>query len=126
MKTAMISSTARDLPEHRRLVEHACKRMGFDPIVMEDLVATSSADAIKASLEMVDKSQVFIGIYAYRYGYIPDGSPISITEMEFERAREMNVPQIVFFMHGDHAVKRSAIETGEAETKLNAFKERIG
>lgn len=64
----MISSTARDLPEHRKIVEHACERMGFNPVVMEDLVATSSSDAIKASMDMVDRSEVFIGVYAYRYG----------------------------------------------------------
>lgn len=126
MKKAMISSTARDLPEHRKLVEHACKRMGFDPIVMEDLVATSDADAIRASIFMVDESEVFIGIYAYRYGYIPDGSSVSITEMEFNRAKEKGIPRLVFLMHEEHEVKRSAIETGEAETKLNTFKERIG
>lgn len=126
MKKAMISSTARDLPEHRKLVEHACKRMGFDPVVMEDLVATSDAAAIKASIALVDECEVFIGVYAYRYGYIPDGSSVSITEMAFNRAKEKDIPRLVFLMHEEHEVKRSAIETGAAETKLNAFKERIG
>jgi Domain of unknown function (DUF4062) len=126
MKTAMISSTARDLPEHRKVVEHACRRMGFDPIVMEELVATSDADAVKASIEMVDRSNVFIGIYAYRYGYIPDGSTVSITELEFNRAKEKNIPRLVFLVHEDHPVKRSAIETGEAEKKLEVFKQRVG
>lgn len=126
MKTAMISSTARDLPEHRKVVEHACKRMSFDPIVMEGLVATSNADATKASIEMVDGSDVFIGVYAYRYGHIPDGSTVSITELEFNRAKTKKIPRLVFLMHEDHAVKRSAIETGEAEKQLEAFKQRVG
>jgi hypothetical protein len=32
----MISSTARDLPEHRKAVEDACRRMGMDPEELDD------------------------------------------------------------------------------------------
>lgn len=49
-------------------------------------MATSSADSIKASMNMVDKSTVFIGVYAYRYGYAPDGLAVSITELGYDRA----------------------------------------
>ena len=45
--TVMISSTARDLPEHREKVMHACKRVGLFPEMMEDLSAMD-ADAIEA------------------------------------------------------------------------------
>ena len=48
----MISSTARDLPQHRDLIRLGCERAGFEPRVMEHLPALD-ADAIKASLRMV-------------------------------------------------------------------------
>jgi len=35
----MISSTARDLPEHRKEVMNACLRQGMFPIMMEHLPA---------------------------------------------------------------------------------------
>ncbi|MBI4657849.1 MAG: DUF4062 domain-containing protein [Verrucomicrobia bacterium] len=41
--TAMISSTAADLPEHRREVEKACLREGIFPIGMENLAARAAA-----------------------------------------------------------------------------------
>lgn len=45
----MISSTARDLPLHRKEVMDACLRQGMFPMMMEHLPA-SDADAISASL----------------------------------------------------------------------------
>ena len=51
-KVVMISSTARDLPQHRDLIRLGCERAGFEPRVMEHLPALD-ADAIKASLRMV-------------------------------------------------------------------------
>ena len=39
-KVAMISSTARDLPEHREQVRLACIRAGFDPREMMEHLTT--------------------------------------------------------------------------------------
>jgi Domain of unknown function (DUF4062) len=51
----MISSTARDLPDHRGGIRDACERAGFEPRMMEKLPALD-ADAIEASLRLVDRS----------------------------------------------------------------------
>lgn len=83
--TAMISSTALDLPEHRKLVRQACLDAEVFPIGMEQLPARD-ASGTAASLEMVDKADIYIGVYAFRYGWVPDGEEVSITEMEFDRA----------------------------------------
>jgi hypothetical protein len=49
-KCAMISSTARDLPEHRKEVMDACMRLSmFYPEMMEHLSATD-ANAMEVSL----------------------------------------------------------------------------
>ena len=39
IKKVIISSTARDLPEHRKEVLDACMRQGMFPIMMEHLLA---------------------------------------------------------------------------------------
>src|SRR5574341_1126181 len=98
MNNAMISSTALDLPEHRRSMIEACQRLGFFPIAMEYLPARD-ADAIRVSLELVDKADLYIGIFAWRYGHIPEGQDISITEIEFNRASERKIPILVFVIH---------------------------
>lgn len=62
----MISSTARDLPQHRKEVMDGCLGQGVLPRMMEHLPARD-ADAIAASLELVDGAQLYIGIIAHRY-----------------------------------------------------------
>jgi tetratricopeptide (TPR) repeat protein len=125
VKKVMISSTARDLPEHRRAVEVACERQGMFTVKMEDLPAMD-ADAIEASLGMVEDADFYVGVFAHRYGYVPDGHDISVTEMEYNRAVELGKPLLIFFMHEDHPVKASDVETGPGAEKLKAFKNRVG
>src|SRR5436190_12816666 len=100
-KTAMISSTTLDLPEHRQQAMEACLRQSVHPLAMEHLPARD-AYAIRVSLEMVDKADIYIGIYAWRYGHIPSGHDISITEMELNRAVDREIPVLVFLIHKDH------------------------
>src|SRR5207237_2724671 len=121
----IISSTARDLPEHRKEVQDACERQGMFPHMMEHLPA-SAADAIAASLKLVDDAEIYVGVYAYRYGYVPAGHDISITEIEYNRAFERGIPRLIFQMHEDHPVKPADVETGAGAEKLRAFKERVG
>lgn len=124
----MISSTARDLPEHREKVMHACMRLGmFHPEMMEYLTATT-ANAMQVSLTMVDKADIYIGVFAYRYGYIPkekNPQEISITEMEYNRAVERRIPRLIFLMSDQHAIKPTDVETGEGAKKLEKLKERL-
>src|SRR5713226_6682684 len=122
--TVMISSTSVDLPEHRQEAIDACLREGLFPIAMEHLPARD-ADAIRVSLEMVDKADIYIGIYAWRYGHRPEGHDISITEMEFDRAVERRIPILVFPIHKDHPLTIEMVEADkEAQEKLKKLKER--
>src|SRR5262245_9925981 len=123
-KTAMISSTSIDLPEHRQQAIDACWGQGIFPSAMEHLSARD-ADAIRVSLEMVDEADIYIGIYAWRYGHIPKGHDISITEMEFNRAEERGIPILVFTIHDDHLLTRTMVEADkDAQEKLKQLKER--
>jgi tetratricopeptide (TPR) repeat protein len=121
----MISSTARDLPEHRDEIRLGCERAGFEPRIMEHLPALD-ADAIAASLRMVDDAEVYVGVFAHRYGYVPEGQSISITEMEYNRAVALNKPRLIFFIHKNHSIKRDDVETGSGEARLQVLKDRLG
>src|SRR2546423_967124 len=122
--SAMISSTARDLPAHRQQVGEACLRQGVFPVMMEHLPACD-ADAIAASLRLVDQSDVYLGVFAHRYGYVPAGHRASITEMEYDRAVQSQRPRLVFLMHDDHPVRAADVEKGEGAARLEAFKQRL-
>ena len=121
----MISSTARDLPDHRQGVLDACLRQGMFPQMMEHLPALD-ANAIQASLDMVDKADIYLGIFAYRYGYVPKGYDISITEMEYNRAVGRGIPRLIFIMHAEHPLKAADVDTGEGAAKVEALKKRAG
>jgi tetratricopeptide (TPR) repeat protein len=125
-RSVMISSTARDLPKHRDEVRLACLRAGFDPREMMENLPALNKDAVEASLRMVEEADVYVCILAYRYGTVLDGYDVSITEMEFNRTVELNKPRLVFFIHQDHPVLGTDVETGPGAAKLKALKERIG
>jgi tetratricopeptide (TPR) repeat protein len=123
-KLIMISSTARDLPEHRKAVEDACLRQSFFPVMMERLPA-SDDDAIAESMRMVDEAEIYLGVLAHRYGYVPKGHDISVTEMEYNRAGERGIQRLMFVIHEDHLVRAGDVETGAGAEKLKAFKQRV-
>jgi tetratricopeptide (TPR) repeat protein len=122
--TVIVSSTARDLPEHRKEVMDACLRQGMFPEMMEQLPA-SDADAIRASLALVDGADIYVGVFAHRYGYVPKGYDISVTEMEYNHAFERKIPRLIFLMHEDHPVKAADVEKGEDAVKLEELKKRL-
>ncbi len=126
-KTVMISSTARDLPQHRKEVMDACLRQGMFPVMMEHLPANDDK-AIAASLKMVDEADVYVGVFAHRYGYTPKGHDISVTEMEYNRAVEGKIPRCIFVIDKNHPLADftiSDIDTGDNAAKLASFKQRV-
>jgi tetratricopeptide (TPR) repeat protein len=123
----IISSTAHDLPEHRKEVMAACLRQGMFPSMMEHLPANDS-EAISASLKLVDEAEIYVGVFAYRYGHVPrknNARQISVTEMEYNRAIERRIPRLIFVMDKTHPITIDDIEQGASADKLKAFKERV-
>jgi tetratricopeptide (TPR) repeat protein len=124
-KTVMISSTALDLPTHRKEAISACQRAGMFPLPMENLPADPS-DAVVVSLRMVDEADIYLGIFGHRYGSVPEGESKSITEMEYDRAIERGIPCYIFLMHEDHDLRAADVEKGPGAKKLEALKDRLG
>lgn len=66
-----------------------------------------------------------MGIYAHRYGYVPDGSIASITETEFHHARKHNKPIFCFIVDDNYSWPPEMIESEPGKTKLTALKAEI-
>jgi hypothetical protein len=95
-----ISSTYGDLREHRDQVYRALRELGHDVVAMEDYVAADQRPFAKC-LADVAACQLYVGIFAHRYGYIPDqDNPQgrSITELEYRHAQEEGKPCLVFLL----------------------------
>ena len=126
-RDVMISSTARDLPDHRTQAKAAIEQCGAVALVMENLPASPN-DAITDSLKLVDEAEYYVGIFAHRYGYVPD-SPrnpdrISITEMEYRRAVERNIPRLIFLV-GDGHDPLPEDESPDGAAKLRKLKDHL-
>src|ERR1700694_3607494 len=88
MRKVYLSSTLWDLAKHRRAAANALRKIRYDVIRMEDYPAR--AQHTRAGCEAdVDECDIYIGIFAWRYGYVPEqDNPErkSITELEYRRA----------------------------------------
>ena len=122
--SVFISSTSRDLLEHRAAVVKALLQAGYHPIDMADFMARPEG-ATAACLKEVAESDLFAGIYAWRYGYIPADSEVSITEQEFLEAQRLGKPRFCFMVDEAYDWPAEYKEGGLSARLLREFKARI-
>ena len=81
-----VSSTYVDLIEYRKAAEKAIndQRQKYEGM---EYMGAMAEEPTQACLDLVEKCDLFIGIYAWRYGYIPKSSDISITEEEYQEKK---------------------------------------
>ena len=83
-----LSSTYIDLKDYRESVYRTlCKIEGVQVVAMENYVACDERPVNKC-LDDVEKCDVYIGLFAWRYGFIPNGHEYSITNLEYRKAIE--------------------------------------
>lgn len=100
MAKIYISSTYVDLQEYRETVRRVLRRMSHEDVAMEYYIAEDKRPVDKC-LEDVASCDLYIGIIAWRYGWVPDeDNPehLSITEMEYRQAVLTNRPCLVFLL----------------------------
>jgi|GEM_PF-961498 len=120
-----LSSTYNDLIEHRKAAYDALERIGQEVGRME-IFGARAEEATIVSLGQLEKSDFVIGIYAHRYGFIPEGSDISITEQEYLQAKSKSKPVLCFVVDEDHPWSPKMMEKDAGKIKkLEDFKARI-
>lgn len=83
-----IPSTFQDLEEYREKVYRQLRKMRHDVISMEDYVAADQRPLAQC-LADVAIADIYVGILAWRYGYVPlhdNPNKRSITELEYRKA----------------------------------------
>lgn len=119
-----ISSTYKDLIAHRHVVADAMERLGLQLERMEAFGARPQ-EATQVCLTAIDASELFIGIYAHRYGYVPTGSAVSVTEAEFDYAFKSRRPTFCFFVDEDYPWPEGLVENEPGRSLLRTFKTRV-
>lgn len=98
-----LSSTFQDLKEYRRAVYEQLRKLRLDTVAMEDDVAGEKRPLAQC-LQDVAEADVYVGVFAWRYGYIPseyNPERRSITELEYEAAGEHNKERLIFLLRDD-------------------------
>ncbi len=85
MAKIYLSSTFKDLAEHRQEVYRVLRQLGHDAISMEDYTATARPPKEKC-LADVQACDAYVGIFAWRYGFISPDEAKAITELEYREA----------------------------------------
>jgi len=120
-----ISSTYDDLINYRAAAIRAVEGTNYQVGKMEVFGARSD-EPVAASLKEVEQSEIFIGIYALRYGHIPDGSDISITEMEYAHAKKLGKKIYCFLLDDENQPwLKKWIEGDPGKSKLESFKKQV-
>ncbi|NTW55370.1 MAG: tetratricopeptide repeat protein [Chlorobaculum sp.] len=120
-----ISSTYDDLIDYRTAAIRAVEGTNYQAGKME-VFGARSEEPVKACLKEVEECEIFFGIYALRYGFVPDGSDISITEMEYLHAKEKGKTIYCFILDEENQPwLKKWIEEGEGKAKLEQFKKLV-
>jgi hypothetical protein len=111
-----------DLANERDAVVHRLRAFNFEPINAENLLpdGTNSWERLEPEIR---SSDVFVLVLGENYGWIPNSGPRaaaskSVTELEFDVARDARVPILVF-------VKRLAYGVS-ADDRRDDFRRRVG
>ena len=110
MVKVFISSTSIDLKDYRAAAIAMCEEQAIvvEPIAMEYFEAMDIG-AVEGSLRKVREAQIYVGILAHRYGFIPPDETRSITEMEFDEATRIGIPRLCFLINEEYPWIRSSL-----------------
>lgn len=127
-----VSSTYEDLRDHRERVYRQLRALRHDVIAMEDYVAADQRPLDKC-LQDVRDCDVYIGLFAWRYGFVPKtaGNPHrkSITELEYLEASARGKPRLLFLLDDNAAwpMNLTDMKTGEngGGAKVKALRKEL-
>lgn len=114
-----------DLEEFREAVRKAIRQLGDDDISMENFGARDNRPKDECLRLIVEESDVFVGIYAYRYGHVPKGDTISITEAEYEAATSAGILRLLYLIDETTPWPPAHIDKNRAATQLRKFKKKL-
>lgn len=129
MARIYLSSTYEDLKEHRKAVYDALHKLGHRVFAMEGYIATDQRPLEKC-LRDVAGCDYYVGIFAWRYGYIPGNDGKSITELEFREAGKKRRPRLIFLLDRKAPWPPLAMDTVTGENdrgrRIEALREELG
>jgi hypothetical protein len=119
-----VSSTFEDLKTHRKVVRDLITELDFRDIAMERFPATDRPPVEKIR-PAIAESDVYLGIFAWRYGSCLPGSNLSYTEFEYQLAEELGKPRLIFLADPTEPVLPAFVEKGPNGESIDRFRAKI-
>ncbi|MDH4155047.1 MAG: DUF4062 domain-containing protein [Nitrospira sp.] len=110
-----VSSSFQDLQDYRLAAIRVLRQLGHEVVAMEDFVAGSEVP-LKQMLDKVERCELYVGLFAWRYGFVPkttvktgDDSEdpkvpgaiygfTSITHYEYLHAKAKGIDRLAFLL----------------------------
>jgi hypothetical protein len=124
MARIYVSSTFKDLEECREKVRLHLRQVGHEDIAMEYYVAQDKRPVDKC-LKDVASCDLYIGIFALRNGYVPEGYDKSITELEYRKAAEVGKECLIFLLHEDASWPTKFVDIGKDAEKIRTLRDEL-
>jgi hypothetical protein len=119
-----VSATFRDLQECRAAVQLALRRLRVEDMAMESYVAEDRRP-LERCLADVAECDVYIGIFAWRYGFVPPGFDRSITELEYREALAGGKQCLIFLLSEDAPWPRNFVDRGVDADRIEALRAEL-
>jgi hypothetical protein len=131
INSVYLSSTFKDLEAFRAAVARSLRKINKHVIGMEDYAAADERPLDRCR-DDVAKADVYVGVFARRYGFIPPaGNPESksITELEYRHAKQQG-KQCLIFLHDDDGpwlrkFDDDATGDGERGARIEALRKEL-
>ena len=120
MRRVFISSTSQDLQPERQAIERALRQMRDASIALMEYFGSLPEQPKDVCLSEVVNSDVYVGVFAQKYGYIDPESCLSMTELEYHAARQHGIPCLIYLKRAGDAVGEQ--EDPAARAKLDRLK----
>lgn len=120
-----VSSTYADMLPYRDAIQSALNKADCIPYGMERFGA-EAIPPLDVCFRELAASQIYICAIGMRYGTVDKETGKSYTQLEFEKARELGKPTLVFLVDENRvSFKVSEFDTGVEAEKLAEFKKTI-
>lgn len=120
-----VSSTYEDLKEYREEVKNVLIRLETVVKGME-LFGSTPNTPLNECMKKLKESKVYIGIIAERYGSIDEETGKSYTQLEYEEAKRLGFPILIYFLDSDkQPILPKFVDQGTKYEKLKHFKEEL-
>lgn len=120
-----VSSTFRDLAEHREVLRLALETSGYEFRGMEHFAANHRSP-LDVALEAMNDCDIYVVILGDLYGSTPPSRVRSYTELEYLRAQQLGLPTIVLTLADDAEINRLYVERdARKRERLERFRQSV-